>query len=216
MSGEAKGKRARRGCFARAAFGILLIAALAALVFWRYEDYRRKLIESSGLQIAPVYQYDYKEAVCTIGGEDKSVASSGCGATCMSMVIDYLTGNERQSPQLLFERAYANGDYYGDGLSHEAIDRLGIAYDVEGIWIGRDEDKLREALAAGYPVIAHMGSGTFTRSGHYILLRGLTDDGRVVVNDPNSEKRSYQAYDLSLIIREAKTDAPFMVCRRAR
>ena len=213
MNGEAQGKRVRKGGFLRAVFWILLIAVMAFLIYWRYEDYRRKLIESSGLPIRPVYQYDYGEAVCVIGGQDKSVASSGCGATCMSMVIEYLTGNERQSPQALFERAYENGDYYGDGLSHGAIDRLGLAYDVEGVWIRRSEDQLRGALEAGYPVIAHMGPGTFTRSGHYILLRGLTEDGRAVVNDPNSETRSYQTYDLSLIVKEAKTDAPFMVCR---
>ena len=73
-----------------------------------------------------------------------------------------------------------------------------------------------KALEAGYPVIAHMGAGTFTKSGHYILLRGLTEDGRVLVNDPNSEKRSYQAYDISLIVKEAKTDYPFMVCRKMK
>ena len=86
---------------------------------------------------------------------------------------------------------------------------------MEGEWIGRDAAVIRRALETGRPVIAHMGPGTFTQQGHYILLRGLDEDGKVVLNDPNSEKRTYHTYDLSLILEEAKGDTPFKICSRA-
>ena len=195
--------------------GVILAIALltgGALIL-HGERQQTRAVQSAGLPIAPVYQFDYPAAVCFAAGEYKSVATSGCGATCMSMVIGYLTGNEDQSPQSLFEQAWQNGDYYGYGLSHAALDRLAKANGVSGTWIGRDEKTLRRALREGRPVIAHMGPGQFADEGHYILLRGLTDDGRVVMNDPNSRENTGRAFDLSLILDEAKTNAPFMVCR---
>lgn len=193
---------------------ILAIALLTggALIL-HGERQQTRAVQSAGLPIAPVYQFDYPAAVCFAAGEYKSVATSGCGATCMSMVIGYLTGNEDQSPQSLFEQAWQNGDYYGYGLSHAALDRLARANGVAGTWIGRDEKTLRRALREGRPVIAHMGPGQFADEGHYILLRGLTDDGRVVMNDPNSKENTGRAFDLLLILDEAKTNTPFMVCR---
>ena len=49
-----------------------------------------------------------------------------------------------------------------------------------------------------------MGKGIFTRNGHYIVLRGVTDDGKILVNDPNSESRSEKAYPLSTILNQSK------------
>lgn len=167
------------------------------------------------MPVAAVYQYDYPEAVCCLGGEDKSVATSGCGAACLSMAISFLTGDETQTPEILFREAYDRGDYFGDGLSHAALDRLGEDYGVTGEWIGRDAAEIRHALETGCPIIAHMGPGTFTQQGHYVLLRGLDSDGSVVLNDPNSEKRTYRTFPLSLILSEAKGDTPFKICKRA-
>ena len=56
--------------------------------------------------------------------------SGGCGAACLSMAIRYLTGDEAQTPETLFRAAYDRGDYFGDGLSHAALDRLGEDYGV--------------------------------------------------------------------------------------
>lgn len=44
---------------------------------------------------------------------------------------------------------------------------------------------MQEALSQGKLVVASMGPGTFTRGGHFIVLTGITDDGKIKVNDPN-------------------------------
>lgn len=194
---------------------LLTAACLVGVGVLQIQKNHRRHIEETGMPVAAVYQYDYPEAVCCLGGEDKSVATSGCGAACLSMAIRYLTGDEVQTPETLFRAAYDRGDYFGDGLSHAALDRLGEDYGVEGEWIGRDAAAIRRALETGRPVIAHMGPGTFTQQGHYILLRGLDEDGKVVLNDPNSEKHTYHTYDLSLFLEEAKGDTPFKICSRA-
>lgn len=51
----------------------------------------------------------------------------------------------------------------------------------------------------GKPVISSQGPGLFTSFGHFIVLRGVTFDGRVLVNDPNdSPAKNYasRAFDM--------------------
>ena len=52
-----------------------------------------------------------------------------------------------------------------------------------------------------------MGPGKFTSGGHFIVLRGITEDGKILVADPGSQKRSNQKWDLSLILSQAKENA---------
>jgi hypothetical protein len=52
-----------------------------------------------------------------------------------------------------------------------------------------------------------MSKGHFTSSGHFIVLRGVTSEGKILVADPASQKRSQQEWDLSLIMNEARKGA---------
>lgn len=49
-------------------------------------------------------------------------------------------------------------------------------------------------------------------NGHYIVLRGVTEDGKILVNDPNSADNSKLAYPMKTILKETRTGTPFMVC----
>ena len=166
------------------------------------------------MKIPKIYQYDYKKTVCRIGGENKSASSSGCGATSMCMVIHYLTGNTSPTPYTLFKWAYDHGKYNGNGLDHSAVSAMGKLYGVTGSWVGKDGKKIVKALTSGHPVIAHMGPGVFTKGGHYIVLRGVTKEGKILVNDPASSSRTGKAYPLSTILKEGKTSTPFMICSK--
>ena len=54
-----------------------------------------------------------------------------------------------------------------------------------------------------------MGKGDFTNGGHFIVLTGLTSDGKVIVNDPASVRRSNQTWDLGLIQNQASKAGEF-------
>ena len=169
-------------------------------------------VPDGGMPIPLYLQGDYPQTVCYIDGVPKSVKTSGCGAASMSMVISYLTGNTNQNPYVLFKWAYDNGYYNGNGLGHGCLSKLAELYGVAGTWIENDEDKIAEALKAGHPVIAHMGPGIFTTGGHYIVLRGITEDGYVLVNDPGNRNRNKYAYPLNAIVNQARNKAAFMIC----
>ena len=71
-----------------------------------------------------------------------------------------------------------------------------------------------EALQEGKLVIAIMSKGHFTNSGHFIVLRGVTEDGKLLVADPASVKRSNKEWDLRIVTSEASrkigsADGPF-------
>ena len=57
-----------------------------------------------------------------------------------------------------------------------------------------------------------MRTGTFTNGGgHFIVLTGIDENGKVTVNDPNSVERSNKKWDLSYIINQSslKGNSPF-------
>ncbi len=166
------------------------------------------------MRIPQLFQYDFRKVVCFYYGRPKSVATSGCGATCMSMIIGYLTGNKEQNPYTLFRWAVNHDLYDGSGLTHEALTEIGALYGVGGVWVKPNEVLIKQALRQGYPIVAHMGAGTFTERGHYIVLRGLTTDGRILVNDPNSWLNSALSFEYSEIVQQAKTEDPFFMCYR--
>lgn len=167
---------------------------------------------SGGMNIPYVSQLDYDEVVCVFGGTGRSVKSSGCGAACVSMVVSYLTDSDSPPPDELFAWAFENGYYNGDGLSHECLTDLAAQNGVSSEWIQNDEEIILEALYSYHPVIAHVGPGMFTNYGHYVVLRGVDEDGRIYVNDPSSLARSQTTYALADIIREARTQESFMIC----
>ena len=167
---------------------------------------------SQGMQIHPLYQRDYRDAVVRVRGLSRTVATSGCGAVCVSMVVAYLTGNSVQTPESLFLRAAEMGEYAGWGLKHETLSALLDENGVRNEWIPNSAEDVERALREGKPVIAHVGPGIFTNAGHYVVLRGIADDGLILVNDPASPERSAGAYPLDKIVRQARREDSFLVC----
>ena len=171
-------------------------------------------IPSDGMPIPLIYQYDYRKMVCSLDGVTKSVASSGCGAAAASMLIAYIRRNYDQTPYTLFYWAVEQGWYYGDGLHYEAIRKMLSNYGVGSHLARVSSENIISALRSYQPVVIKVGPGTFTNNGHYIVLRGLDEDGWVLVNDPNSSSRSQDSYPLSLILRECKDK--YMLVAHAR
>ena len=77
---------------------------------------------------------------------------------------------------------------------------------VESISINKPQ-KLIDAFSNEELVIAIMAKGHFISSGHFIVLRGVSKDGKILVADPASVKRSKQEWDLSIILNEARHGA---------
>ena len=168
--------------------------------------------DEAGMAIPMLFQGDYKQVILYYDGTPRSVSTSGCGATSVSMIVAYLTGNTEQNPYLLFCEAVDENRYHGSGLSHGTLQWLADKHGVSSKWISNSAEAVLQALNEGKPVIAHMGEGIFTTCGHYIVLRGVTEDGKILLNDPNSRSNCGKAFPIETILAQTRTSDAFMVC----
>lgn len=135
---------------------------------------------------------------------DGMLAATGCGPTCLSMVVCGLTGDTSATPNLIASYAEDNGYYVtGSGTSWDMMTKGASAFGVIGRELSLDELSVLYALEAGHPIICSMRPGDFTKGGHFIVLTGIKD-GKIKVNDPNSILRSETLWDYGTLAGQIK------------
>ena len=142
-------------------------------------------------------QYDERWGYGIYG--DDVIAIEGCAPTSLAMVISYLNNDPTITPYVVANYAYKNG-YYVSGIgSNWSLMSEGSKYfGINGKEVPLVKSIIYNYLESGHPMIASMGPGDFTRSGHFIVLTGV-QDGKIKVNDPNSVVRSSQLWDYDKI-----------------
>ena len=130
----------------------------------------------------PLYfQNDYPNNIYGIG----TVASNGCSAASLAMVATYMTGHEYLPDEI--------ARYFG-GAAENNIARLenGSKEMRLAHKKARDWHEVTAALKDGKIAIVLVDNrSVFTQSQHFIVLTGLTEDGKILVNDswrPNYDK----------------------------
>ncbi len=111
-----------------------------------------------------------------------SIATSGCSVTSLAMVATYLTGHIYMPDEL--------ADYFSDYNSLNHIDKLEyMSTQLQLPWKKAANFHVAlKALKEGKIVIALMnGRSLFTNGQHFIVWCGLTEDGTILVNDPNED-----------------------------
>ncbi|MCI9625590.1 MAG: C39 family peptidase [Clostridia bacterium] len=141
-------------------------------------------------------------------GKSSTIGAAGCGPTSLAIAVSTLTGKSIDPPAVC-AWSVANGHRCeGNGSYHSLIPEGAKHYGLKVEKLGRSSAKeLEKHLSSGHLVIAIMAKGHFTSSGHFIVLRGITKSGKVLVADPASYKRSGQEWDISIILNEARGDA---------
>ena len=140
----------------------------------------------------------------------------GCGPTSMAMVVSSLT-SETVDPPHMAQWAYENGHWCSKSGSYNSV--VTGAAQAWGLSVTASPrtspQPLIDALSSGKLVVAIMGPGHFTKHGHFIVLRGVTSDGKVLVADPASRSRSGTEWDMAIITSEASRnasgDCPFWI-----
>lgn len=140
----------------------------------------------------------------------------GCGPTSMAMVVSSLT-LETVDPPHMAQWAYENGHWCSkSGSYNSVVTGAAQAWGLNVTASPRTSPQpLIDALSSGKLVVAIMGPGHFTKHGHFIVLRGVTSDGKVLVADPASRSRSGTEWDMAIITSEASRnasgDCPFWI-----
>ena len=138
----------------------------------------------------------WKDKPYQVKGETATVGDSGCGPSCAAMLIETITGRTFTPEEACAwsvahgYKAKGQGTYYSYFAPQFAA--FGIkcwqlswtnVYHNPGSPI---HDQALEYLKQGYYLIALMNKGTWTSSGHFILVWWA--DGKIRINDPASTK----------------------------
>jgi hypothetical protein len=130
-----------------------------------------------------------------------TVGESGCGPSAMAMIITALTGTS-VTPDVTAAYAGSIGMYVpGAGSSWDIAPRLAQRWQLKAEPIGANLAKITAALGQGKLVITSgKGAKPFTSGGHYIVIRGITPDGKFKIGDSGHTDTSDKEWDPNDII----------------
>lgn len=169
----------------------------------------------------------------TDDGNPDNIAYKGCGIVSSAMVMTYLKSGSDISDrsnvitptdilQQIAEhypnsRPPYNGLYTPkSGTNSEAINKIaswnGFKCEMLSTGFGyKDKEKVIKHLKNKNPIILSVSGkkngakyGKFTRGGHYIVVTGVTNDGRFTVNDPSHPDFSKTTFDWDVLSGDAK------------
>lgn len=118
-----------------------------------------------------------------------TVKSGGCGPTCAAMIVSNLT-SEVVDPKAMATYAIQKKARVAGGTDMHVLSKAiaadyGLTYATTN-----DESVLLQHLRSGGMAIANVGGnrpgykGVFSDGGHYVVVAGIAQDGRVIVLDP--------------------------------
>lgn len=146
-----------------------------------------------------------------VTGERSTIGDSGCGPTAAAMLIETLTGKTFTPVDACAwsvahgYKALGNGTYYAyfapqfaaHGIKCWQLNWVKAYHNPKATSF----DQVVDYLKKGYYAIALMGPGTWTGSGHFVVLWWA--DGKVHINDPASTREARVNGNLATFKNEA-------------
>lgn len=166
-------------------------------------DEAAELTESEKQEDFPLFlQWDPRWGYASYGST--CIALSGCGPTCLSMVLYYLTGDESLTPDVIGDYSMENGYYLpGTGTLWALLEETAPLYGIAVSQPEASEWEMKEALDGGGVLICSMRPGDFTVGGHFVVIYGYDEEG-FLLNDPNCVARSRQSWSYERLCRQIK------------
>ena len=161
----------------------------------------RQILTGGVVDVTYFCQTDERWANLPFGAD--TIGPYGCGPTVMAITVASLAGTDID-PAAMAAWAAEHG-YWASGAGSYLSIVLGTAQSfglMAEPFDARDANGVLDALSQGKMLIALMGPGHFTTGGHFILLRGVTQAGNVLIADPNSPENSLGAWSPQLILDE--------------
>ncbi len=152
--------------------------------------------EEKEADIPLLMQWDYRWGFPTYGGGPAGLTA--CAPTCMAMIGFGLTKDESITPRSMYEYSENMGFWVsGQGTSWSLVTNAFPDHPIYCTKIGTSEGEIQWALSQGYPVLINVGIGKFSAVGHFMVLAGQDENGRYILNDPNSLENSRQTWNWS-------------------
>ena len=147
-----------------------------------------------------------------VTGENSTIGGSGCGPTCAAMLITTLTGKPVTPAETCawsMEHGYKalnQGTYYSyftpQFKAHGIVCTQLNTANVYGRPKEKVHDTVLELLKYGYYIIACMGKGLWTSSGHFVVVWWCNNV--MYINDPASQKTERMHGDMETFREQVK------------
>lgn len=111
-----------------------------------------------------LYQTDPQWASTSYAND--TLEKSGCGPTCLSMVYVNLTGRKEMDPPKMCAYSERMGFVDKGATSWEFMTEGARGLGLNAEELPADKGMIKGRVSAGHPVIAIMGPGDFTTTGH--------------------------------------------------
>ena len=157
----------------------------------------------TGGPINVVYYSQNDPRWCDLKYGSDRIGTHGCGPTAMAIVVNSLSDTVIDPPAMA--QWAADHGYWArrSGSYHSIVIGTAAGFGLTAeTFPSREIIDLQDALLSGKLLVALMGPGHFTQSGHFIVLRGVTLSGEILVADPSSPDRTLTAWDAQLILDE--------------
>ena len=125
-----------------------------------------------------------------------TIGASGCAPSAMAMIITALTG-QRVTPAQTAPYAASKGMYIpGQGSSWDIAPTLASHWNLKSEPLKPTVSNVTKALQEGKLVIgAGEGPKPWTSGGHYLVIRGVTADGKFKIGDSVHNDTSNKEWD---------------------
>lgn len=162
--------------------------------------YPSTLISSVGT-LTYYNQSDPRWASAIYGGSDP-ISLYGCGPTALAMIVSSFT-DQTITPDAMAQWASTNYWVAGSGSRHSLIPEgaASFGFHVESLQSFTVEG-VKSALKNGNLLVALMGPGHFTTSGHFIIITNYWANDQVTVADPANADNCCIPWDITLILQE--------------
>lgn len=161
------------------------------------------------------YQTDsrWKNISYAAKGESSTIGTAGCGPTSMSMVLA-TWADKNVTPKTECAWALANGykclhggtyySYFKPAAARYGLNAYQLNYSsIYGNSSSSYHTQVKQAIDNNHLVIACMGKGTWTSSGHFVLVYNISGN-TIYINDPYSSAKNRTEGNYSTFKKQVK------------
>lgn len=134
-----------------------------------------------------------------------TMAKNACGPTCMAMVYIALTGDTSMGPVEMANFCEQNGYVENNATTWDFMTTGASQLGLTSTGLNADAETVTAELQAGHPIIVNVGPGSFTSVGHFIVLTGVDESGKIWVHNPNAPEDNKVSWDFNIIARDARS-----------
>lgn len=122
------------------------------------------------------------------------IGHTGCAPTVVAMAISGQTGTNA-TPTEMAKLSADNGFSNDEGTGWNYYPFIAEEYNMQLEEIPNNDKSIKQHLEEGHAVIISVKPGQFTQGGHVMLIVGVDDEGKYILNDPNSLQNTRKHWD---------------------